>query len=198
MAASRGLDWERVHERLRSIDAGLMQGTNSDLDTFRPLLTARSQQLAARIRNRDTPTEMLPVLEFALGRGWYGIALRAVAAVVPWRKPGHVPNGPSGLLGMVNAKGEAWLIYDLRRLFGHDGETKDANRLILLRHNQVHVGICVSETGRVIKVDESALGSMSDDHADRDSMMMAGVTKDGVVIVDDSKLLGHRAIIEEN
>jgi purine-binding chemotaxis protein CheW len=196
MATASEFDWERIRERLRATQAAVDHDVADDPDRRRAILEARSHLLAARRQRSEADADDLPLLEVMLDHERYAFAMGALAGIVDWRHLGPIPNGPAEMLGMLNARGNIWCIYSLKRLLGLPGDDDGPARIVLLRHPRLRVGLRVSATAAMLRLNSEALEEANDDQFSGEATFVRGMTRDGLVILDDVALLKHPAIKE--
>lgn len=196
MAVTSEFDWEGIRERLRAVQMAVEYDSADDPERRQAILEARSRLLAARGRRSEAGAGDLPLLEVMLDHERYAFAMAALAGIVGWRRLGPIPSAPSEMLGMLNARGNIWCVYSLKRLLGLPGSDDGPARIVLLRHPRLRIGLRVSATARMLRLNNEALEETSGDQFGGDATFVRGMTGDGLVILDHVALLRHPAITE--
>lgn len=158
------------------------------------LLDRRAASLATRPRRGDglerRGTEVLVV---AVHDERYGLPLRAVAEVVVAGPLTRVPDCSPAVLGISVIHGEPRTVLGAPRLLGmlaaeRDAKTKDGpcdGYFVLLRRDPAPVALHVDAVDEIRSVDRvEPFGQQ----AKGDSGLLAGVTGDGLIIVEEDRI----------
>ncbi|KAA2212079.1 chemotaxis protein CheW [Teichococcus oryzae] len=97
------------------------------------ILEQRTRDLAERgqvVAERPLP----PMLICALGEELCGLSLEDVARVVPDGPCAPLPGAPPALLGLMGARGQAFLLLDLALALGRGQPARPGGHVLLLRH----------------------------------------------------------------
>jgi purine-binding chemotaxis protein CheW len=152
----------------------------------------RAGQLAGR-RPVHAQVITVAVLVFGLGRERYALDLADVAEVVPYRGCTPVPGAPSGLMGVLNLRGDITSVADLRRVLGLEaGETGSTGYVLILRRTGRAIGFKVDRIDEVRHLDPARLVP-----ADAGVSPIPGLrhikalTADTVMLIDTDAALSH-------
>ncbi|NEX60552.1 chemotaxis protein CheW [Noviherbaspirillum galbum] len=154
----------------------------------------------------------MQVLLFQLGNDRYGIDTRHVVRVLPLLECKTVPHAPPWVAGLMNLRGEAVPVIDLRRLARsgqggqdehgerHDpGEPRFDTRIVLVRHvardgRSRPLGLIVEHAREVIRLDPSGFAASAID-TPQAPYLGEVTTANGAILqlVDVDRLLGDEA-----
>jgi purine-binding chemotaxis protein CheW len=99
---------------------------------------------------KDRSGESLQFVAFELGKEEYAIDIQAVQQIVRSTQITRVPKAPSYYKGMFNLRGSVLPVVDSHARFGLPPETEtDASRIIILRHEDVVMGLTVDRVTEV-------------------------------------------------
>src|SRR5262249_7709990 len=118
-----------------------------------------------------------------------------VAAACVWRAVGApdiapVPGAPAILLGVMNLHGEVLPVFDPRQLLGLTAEAPgDAGRVVVLGRTCAEFGLLVDAADQVVRLTTDQLHSAPESLAPDRRELLQGVTQDGVIVLDGTKLL---------
>ena len=123
----------------------------------RLILDARTARLAARRDGEAAEAPHARVLACAVGPEVYGVALHAVAEVLPARPCVPVTGAQSPVLGAIGLAGRILSVVDLAAALGlatgaPDGTGPDAGHLLRLRHASRRMALRVDRALAVIAV----------------------------------------------
>lgn len=96
---------------------------------------------------------------FSLDNGEYGIDISCVQEII--RIPGQItkiPNVPSYVEGMFNLRGKVVYVIDLKRRFHFEHTERGADsRLLILKLDELMVGIIVDDVSDVLRINEDLI-----------------------------------------
>ncbi|OYW02490.1 MAG: chemotaxis protein CheW, partial [Acidobacteria bacterium 37-65-4] len=82
------------------------------------------------------------MLEFSLAYERYALETSMIREVLPLRELTPLPCIPPFILGIINLRGQILAIVDLKRFFNLPANgLSDLNKVIVLRHRRLEVGI---------------------------------------------------------
>lgn len=106
-------------------------------------LKQRNQEFAQQ-PERQSPSELVPLLHFLIDQERYAIDQTFVREVVPLRRWSRVPTAPDWIRGITAVRGRVVAVVDLRRLFGLEQHNLSDKNFLLILHDQHHeIGILV-------------------------------------------------------
>lgn len=79
-------------------------------------------------------------LTFVIGGEVYGANIHQVREVLEYREPMKTPQAPDGVCGVINLRGQAVSVLDLRRLFGLPPAAPTADTCIVIFETVDHEG----------------------------------------------------------
>jgi purine-binding chemotaxis protein CheW len=186
------MDWEELKARLRRATSAQAQPTSSG--QAEDLYQERARELALRREQRERAAETLPVLAFTLGSERYGIALTALAGVLPFANCTPVPRGPAELLGVIHYRGQVCSVLDLAGLLGLP-PTSPAGYVLLLRR-QREIGLKVDRVETILSVPPETLRIPAGEEAGGAGSAFLGLTADRLRLVSPDILLSHPLLTE--
>lgn len=192
-----GIDWSEIRRRLAEGEAALHAAFTLDDVQIEQLMATRARQLATRSPIGRRVKSTRPVLIAGAGVERFIIELASLAGIVPFRSCVPAPGGPTELLGIVNARGELWTVFDFSRLFSHpttDGVS--AGYVLLFRHPRRRVGLRFDNVGNVCEVDSSRLKMARDGLTDVPLEVTDEATTKSLSLVRDQAIWNHPAIRE--
>jgi purine-binding chemotaxis protein CheW len=192
-----GIDWAAIHDRLAKSQTSLAGLMETDDARFDALLRERARKLAERESPALPAGETMQALVVRVGTERYGLELTKLAGVLSFGSCAPVARGPSELLGLFNAQGEIWAVFEFGRLLGAAAkEPPTGGYIVLLRHGRRRVGLRVDEVDRVRELTRTGLKDVNN-NASKDSVeFITGVTSDSVILVDLDNFWTHPAIRE--
>lgn len=115
---------------------------------------------------------------FKLGREEYGIDIMNVREIVQYQESVKIPNAPKFVEGIINFRGNVIPIVCLKKRFGMEGRTADANtRIIVINLNEKQIGFLVDEASQTVRLDDSNINPTPDIIAGIDRRYITGVGK---------------------
>lgn len=126
---------------------------------------------------------MLKIVAFKLGDEEYGLDIDQVQSIERIDHITRVPNAPSYVKGVINLRGKVNPIIDLRSKLNL-GQTQytENTRVIIVKYEDIDLGLIVDQTSDVIDVDPEAIEMISSDNFNAD--YFRGIAKvDGRLII---------------
>lgn len=113
----------------------------------------------------EKTTGTVPLFVFRVGADWLGMPAALVAEVAPERTVHSLPHtAGSGILGVVNVHGSLVVCLSLRAILGLDEAREDSGgrrfareRMLIVRHGDLHAACPVDEVTGIQRVEPSAL-----------------------------------------
>jgi purine-binding chemotaxis protein CheW len=172
-----------------------------ELDSLSPeeytrILKARARTLARVAEGKEQAQEHLQVVEFMLAHEHYGIESVHIREVYPLKEFTAVPCTPAFVLGIINVRGNIVSVVDLRKFFDlpEKGLT-DLNRAIVLHHPDMEFAILADLILGVRTIPIPDIQASLPTLTGIRSEYLKGVTSDGLVILDATKILLDKKII---
>jgi purine-binding chemotaxis protein CheW len=196
MSMAEAIDWEAIRRRLADSRHALDSGFAVEGDRLQALLRERSRILAAppAPSRRAASTDRL--LAVQVGEERYGFDLERLAGVLAYGNCTPAPRAPRPLLGLTTARGDIWAVYDFGRLLGVGEDPSETGYVVLLRHGSRRIGLRVHRLERVHVLAHEDIRPATGASAASAAGLVAGVTPDGLIIVDMTALWAHREIGE--
>lgn len=123
--------WERIHERLRSLEEVRTGESETGPQALPQALEARARELSHQaILPREADGRM--VIIFSLGQELYAADVRHIKAVIRPALYTPVPGVPAFVAGVINHRGMMISVLDLRPFFGLQREEEANDAAILV------------------------------------------------------------------
>lgn len=152
-------------------------------------LRQRARQYAAPKQNQDIPLgEMAQLLSFELGQERYGIDVLYVHGVRKTGRITRVPGVPAFYRGVVNVRGEIVSVVDLRLFFGMEATGPEPDELLLVRANNLQVGLLAHHISEVARIPKSAIQPIDIHYAQ-------GITSEHMIILDLNTIFSDGRLI---
>ena len=119
-----------------------------------------------------TKDEVELYCSFRIAGNLYGVNIKYVKEINQELNISKVPHAPSSIYGLVNIRGEVYLIFDLRNCFGFPpGSIGEKHRIILFKSVETELaGILVEEMGDAIRVSTSRIETYKSNTSSVDSL----------------------------
>lgn len=160
------------------------------------ILKKRANFLA---RSRSAPVQARDsreVVEFRIGEERYGLESRWVKAVFPLGRYTSLPGVPAHILGVINLRGQVICLLDMASFFDFSMDRSDPYHFgvfLQSKSNQFAIGIHEVTGSRSISMNrlQTKFPTL---HGIREKYL-AGITPDGLVLLEGSKLLTDSSMI---
>jgi purine-binding chemotaxis protein CheW len=112
--------------------------------------------------SRDVPADGDALLVFQVGGVDYALAIEQVIEVASMVALMPLPNAPFAVLGMINRRGDPWVLIDLRRVFGCPSLPPQASDMfIVTQHSSERAALLVDHIEGVIHLTTTGLQKSS-------------------------------------
>ncbi len=121
---------------------------------------------------------------FLLGKENYGVEIHSVTTIEKMLPYARVPKTPDYIKGVINLRGEIVPIMDIRTRFGMEiSEETEETRVIIIKINDISLGIIVDEVDEVLDLNEEAIENVANFTNDLSMDYILGVGKiDGKIV----------------
>ena len=111
----------------------------------------------------NTIAEAKKFLIFKLGNEEFGVDIHKITTIIEKEMSiARVPKTPSCLKGVINLRGEIIPIMSLRIKFGLPEDVfKEDTRIIIVKLDEISVGLIVDSVAEVLELDEEATESIA-------------------------------------
>ena len=192
----QGINWSEIHQRVERAREALAQGAVLSALENRAVLRARARALAQEHGQTGPAAAIFEVVEFSLASETYAFEAAFVREVYPLKDYTPVPGLPPFVLGIVNVRGQIMSIIDLKKFFDlPEKGFGQLNKLIILRGEQMELGIVADDILGARSIDLEALQSAPSTVSGIGAQYLRGVTAERVIILDADKLLNNDQII---
>lgn len=123
--------------------------------------------------------EVKKFLIFKLGNEEYGIDIHKITTIIEKEMSiARVPGTPLFMKGVINLRGEIIPVMSLRLKFGLTEDTySDDTRIIIIKLDEISVGIIVDSVAEVLELDEESTESIANIAGDLSLDYLTGVGK---------------------
>lgn len=166
----------------------------SEMKTNLALLEKRAELLAAPVAEDAAAHSTFEVIEVELAGERYALDLTAVHSVVKVENITSTPGASPILKGVINVRGKMAALFDLARILQLAPSQGGGNSLIgiLFAVDEDLVGIGVE---RIVGIERRAKNDFKCNEVLR-SEILAGVTPDGISLLDGARLMDHLVLRE--
>lgn len=117
-------------------------------------------------------------LEFNIGKEKYGVELLTVIEVISVPETTPLPNSPKYIEGIMNLRGQIITVVDLRtKLSIPQLEDQSEKATIIVKVNNVQVGVIVDSINKVINVHEKDLSEIVNTNKNKNSKFINSIYK---------------------
>jgi len=188
--------WYSVRARLELTREALVRGLQPSEEERRRVLKKRARTIAREPSQREGERAHIDVVEFVIAHECYGIESIYLREVYPLREFTPLPCTPSFVMGIMNIHGQIVSIVDLKAIFELTGDAPcHRNRVLILQHGGMEMGLLTDAILGLRSIPLSHIQTSLSTLTDIRAEFFRGVTDDGVVILDGSKILGDERII---
>ncbi len=121
---------------------------------------------------------------FMIGKENYGVDIQKVTTIEKMMPFARVPKTPDYVKGVINLRGEIVPVIDIRTKFGMEiTEETEETRIIILKINEISLGIIVDEVDEVLNLTEESIENVANFTNDLSMDYILGVGKvDGRIV----------------
>ena len=154
------------------------------------ILKNRAQKLAQTISPDNNYLTTITVVEFRIAHEIYALELKRIRIIHPLKSLTFIPGTPDFIRGVINLRGEIISVVDLKVFFDlPDQEFTNLAQVIILASDEMEFGILADEVLGIAEIPKNdiqpSLPTLTGVRAD----YLKGVTGNGIVVLDDEKLL---------
>ncbi len=184
------IDWQAVQQKMAQMQKATQQRTGLTTEEKLSLLKARAQTLARPREETEATGLQLEVAEFHLGEETYALPSIAIREVYPLKGLTPLPCTPAFVLGVINVRGRILPVVDLASVLGlARRQISEQSTVILMKAGELEVGI-VTDLGIGIRsLPLATIHPPLSTLANSRARYLQGITNEGVVVLDATKLL---------
>lgn len=117
-------------------------------------------------------------LEFNIGKEIYGVELLTVIEVISIPETTPLPNSPKYINGIMNLRGQIITVVDLRTKLNIEPlPDQDESATIIVKVNNVQVGVIVDSINKVINVSPEDLAEIASTSKNRNAKFITSIYK---------------------
>jgi len=179
-------DWQAIHAELNRRVATAGSTVDDDPERVRRLLEERSLALAAVLGDASVRRPLTRLLVFRLGQEQYGLRLDDAREVTGLSRYATIPGAGSGILGIVNWRGEFVVVFDLPSLLGVAVPEDHARRRVIVLRGDQPMGLAVDSVERTVEVDLTSLQPRDRLRLKRAELFRGATSESVLVFAEDS------------
>lgn len=189
-AQSADIDWHEIHARLAQAAAGARQALAPSPERAAILLDERARRLAQPLAAPRGTGAMLDLVVFRLCGERYAIETRHVQEVCRFAGLTPVPGVPEVVAGVANLRGQIFVVFDIRLLFGlKPQEPTETSRIVVCGDAQPDLGLLVDSASEVARLPANALHKDTAPNGVAADTLIQGIARDATIIIDGAALL---------
>jgi purine-binding chemotaxis protein CheW len=113
---------------------------------------------------------------FELAHELFGVEIAQVEGIIKLQKITPMPNLPDYIEGIINLRGSILPVIDLRKRFAlESGSTSNDTRIVVIRMENLSMGMIVDAVSEVLTIDETQLEPVPDILCSVDSKFVIGI-----------------------
>jgi purine-binding chemotaxis protein CheW len=160
------------------------------------ILKTRAKELAEEHHEETVGENAVEVLEFLLASERYAVETGYIREVYPMREYTSIPGTPTFVLGLVNIRGQVLSVIDIRRFFDLPVKgLSDLNRVIVIATPKMEMGILADRIVGVHHIPQVEIQPSLPTLTGIRAEYLRGITKDGLVVLDVSKMFKDSKLI---
>jgi len=184
------IDWHTVQQKIAQLQTATQQGVAFTEEEKRALLKTRAQRLAHPLEETAATGLQLEVTEFRLGEESYALPSVAVREVYPLKGLTPLPCTPPFVLGVINVRGRILPVVDLTSLLSLAKQRlSEQSTAILIKSGELEVGIVTDLVIGVRSLPLATIHPPLSTLANSRARYLQGITDEGLVVIDATKLL---------
>lgn len=191
IAPSQENPWSEIHAMLQRVRAGFEQSPDSLSSADEEILRRRAREYA---RSGETgcnvEQDLQDVLLFSLGNRNYAVPCSMIEEVLPMQNLVALPQTNRAILGISSHRGVLFAVVDIKRVLHIPAsDLTTMHRVVMLRHEKVHIGILVDGVQGMDSFDLSRLRDLPRELSEQTRRFLRGVSENEVLLVDAVALL---------
>ncbi|MBI2179061.1 MAG: purine-binding chemotaxis protein CheW, partial [Candidatus Tectomicrobia bacterium] len=184
-APPSAVDWGEIHARLERSRRALEAGGELPPGEVERILRERAKSLARPREEAPEAAAALDLLVFAFGGERYGIEMDHAVEVIPVQDLVPVPCTPPFVLGVVNHRGQALPVLDIRKLAGLPGQAAgEKGRVIVVKAGKMTLGVFAGAVEGTARAGADELALPPAPPAGGREAFIRGVTREMVGVLD--------------
>lgn len=169
---------------------------SEDINVKRKVLKQRADLLKISIKKEEVTGDQLEVLEFKLSSEKYIVDSNFVTEVIPLKDLTPLPCTPEFILGIINVSGRILAVINIKEFLNlpEKGIT-NLNRIILLKYQDIELGILVDEIIGSTHIYPDKLQATISTLKGIQNDYLEGITEDRLILLNTKKFLTDETII---
>jgi purine-binding chemotaxis protein CheW len=169
---------------------------SEDTNVKRKVLKQRADLLKISVKKEEFTRNQLKVLEFKLASERYIIDSNFVTEVIPLKELTPLPCTPEFILGIINVSGRILAVINIKKFLNlPEKGTTNLNRIILLKYQDIELGIFVDEIIGSTHIYPDKLQASITTFKGTQNEYLAGITEDRLILLNIKKILTSEMII---
>lgn len=160
------------------------------------ILKQRAKKLAIPLEKEVVSGEQINVLEFLLAAEKYAIDSTYISEVILISEVTPLPCTPDFIVGIINLRGKILSVIDIKKFLSiAKDNTTEIKKVIIVKHNDIEVGILASEILGNLNIQLNKLQTKVTTVTEINNNFIIGVTKERLIVLDIKELLSNDLII---
>ncbi len=160
------------------------------------ILRERAKKIAKKDDTRHQSAHKTPVVEFLLFPEKYAIEAKFVKEVLTLKEITPIPGTPDYVMGVTNFRGSIISIINLKVLFSlKEKGLTEMNKALLLSNGHMEFGLVADGIIGSLSVIKDELATPPLNLSDIGAQFMAGLTKNGAILLDAAKMLESKILL---
>jgi purine-binding chemotaxis protein CheW len=186
-----GLDWEAARRRLARLASEATSALSPEEEAAR--LEARARALA-RPASQASPEALLELVRLRVGEQDYALETRFALEVLRDPELVPLPGAPPLLRGLTLLRGETLAVVELAPLFGRPASAS-RGPVLVVGSGRPELGLRTDSVEEVLLLSRSALLPPPPTLAAQERALVAGVGRDGLLLLEGEALLGDSRLL---
>lgn len=163
------------------------------------ILKRRATDLARGLEKQALAEDVVPLLEFSLMGSRFAVRLHRVEAVTRIGEIFSIPLAPKHIPGIIRRRGQSLALVSLRHFFHARAEgIADADFALIVVAGSKRFALQVEEIVGVLHLSWSTLSPPPDNYDPAQAPYVAGVTRDGLSVLDLEALVEAKGFSTES
>lgn len=164
----------------------------------RNLLKTRALAMAREPEQKIGSSATMELLTFSLSTETYGIESAYVREVHPLEAFTPLPGVPSYILGLIHVRRQIMPVVDLKKFLNlPDSGLGELNKVLILHNEEMEFGILADVVYGIQTVDLKDINATPPTVTGIGEAFLTGVTKEGLIVLNASTLLGDQKMVVE-
>ncbi|MCB2204172.1 chemotaxis protein CheW [bacterium] len=183
--------WDEIRTLLAGIRTNLERPQGPAQENVQSVFRTRAGQYAVRTEELEEETDAREdVLQFSLGSDAYAVPCACIEEIIPMQNLVALPHTARPILGISSNRGLLFAVVDLKRILNIPAsDLTTMHRLIILRHEELQVGLLVDVVHGMRSFDMDRLRDLPQELHQTTHRFLRGVSSDHVLLLRCDKVM---------